>query len=183
MMFQDQFGLVADYPVVVNCFSLPEFLDRISFAHQLTERFTALTVVFENRATAFCTIGEVANFTGTSVRPRAWAQASRRCPEMTSQVPCIRSGSHDKRNQYSVVTDAWQEVVDLGCGITVNRKAKVIWLELAGRKRDCSGGEQALGGHGHGWGILVLRGIVRRMPFPEQMIRDGEANRGSRGCP
>ena len=34
---------------------------------------------------------------GTSASPRAGAQASRRCPEMTSQVPGFGPGAHDQR--------------------------------------------------------------------------------------
>ena len=46
-----------------KCCRPPEFFKRICFTHQLTERFAALTVVFQNRLTLCCVIKPLANFT------------------------------------------------------------------------------------------------------------------------
>ena len=71
----------------------PEFLEGVGFAHELAECLAALAVVFQDRAPAGRCDRRGRTSQGTSASPRASAQASRRCPERTSQVPAPGPGA------------------------------------------------------------------------------------------
>ena len=71
-------------------------------------------------ATTFCTVREVANLTGDFGQIESLGTGKSPVPGNDLPRSLFRSGSYDEGNQYSMVTDAWQEVVDLGSGVTVN---------------------------------------------------------------
>src|SRR5271165_3813934 len=85
-----------------------------------------------------------------------------------------RPRRYDQRNQNPIFTDAWEQIIDLGRGVTVDRDAKAIRLELATWNGEELWAEQGLRSHRHGWGIPVLSGVAHRMPSFARGCRRGE---------
>ena len=77
-----------------------------------------------------------------------------------------------------MVTDARQQVVDLGAGITVDRQAEAIGLEPVWGDADRSRGEHSVRGRWHGQEHPCPAGF-RPVVEPE----DGHGSRGARDCP
>ena len=134
----------------------PRALRGVGLPHHLAECLAALAVVFQDRASPIAARERNERTSqGTSARPRA-RQASRRCPETTSQ-PDFGRRATTSGTRIPCVADALEEVVDLGGRIAVKREAERVWLEIgrrrsAGRWRACSSGWRA-------WlGVLVRSG-------------------------
>ena len=107
----------------------PEFLDRVGLAHQLAERLAAMAVEFEDGRSPFGLGRQFADHAGDARKAQPTAQASRRCPETTSQRPRTRPGATTSGSR--IPCSRMPSIRPSVCafGVAVNRYAEIVLVD------------------------------------------------------